>query len=81
VSVFERKMGRVVVLLAGVALFACPSCHRGGPDPASRNLALADDKTPFTLEKATFENEATRQRQAGPERVDVSPHAHAIDGL
>lgn len=57
-----RHVGLIAVLLIGAAFVAYGSCRPEPSSPRSRNLALADDKTPFALEKVAFEDEATRRR-------------------
>lgn len=81
IRVSDRRMGPIALLLVGAALVGPASCHREHADTARPDLALANDKTPFSLEAATFEDEGTRQRLIALEscaREAANGGGHAI---
>ncbi len=55
---FERAVAAGLAL----ALVACSSCRRQDSASPHFDVALADDKSPFALEKVTFEDTVTKPR-------------------
>jgi hypothetical protein len=57
---FERVAAAGLTM--GLALVACSSCRRQESGSPQFDVALADDRSPFALEKVTFEDTVTKAR-------------------